>query len=134
LSATDNGQRLSFTELLARICRESSLIIIIAISIFLLIALLGFDPKDSGWSHLGYQPEVRNFAGPAGAWVADLFLSGVGLSAYLIPFLLVYPAVRSMLRKDRSVLDSIPFFMLRTTGGLLMLAACSALSATHLSN
>ena len=134
MSATDNGQRLSFTELLARICRESSLIIIVAISIFLLIALLGFDPKDSGWSHLGYQPEVRNFAGPAGAWVADLFLSGVGLSAYLIPFLLVYPAVRSMLRKDRSVLDSIPFFMLRTTGGLLMLAACSALSATHLSN
>lgn len=134
MSATDNGQRLSFTELLARICRESGLIIIIAISVFLLIALLGFDPKDSGWSHLGYQPEVRNFTGPAGAWVADLFLSGVGLSAFLIPFLLIYPAVRSMLRKDRTVLDSIPFFMLRTTGGLLMLVACSALSSTHLSN
>ena len=134
MSATDNGQRLSFTELLARVSRESSLIIVIAISIFLLISLLGFDPKDSGWSHLGYQPEVQNFTGPAGAWLADIFLSGFGLSAFLVPLLLIYPAVQYMLRKDHNVLNSIPFFMLRTAGALLLLTACSALASTHLSN
>ncbi|WP_299179065.1 DNA translocase FtsK [uncultured Neptuniibacter sp.] len=134
MSATDNGQRLSFTELLARISRESSLIIIIAASIFLLISLLGFDPKDSGWSHLGYQPEISNFTGPAGAWLADLFISGLGLSSFLVPFLLVYPAVRFMLMKERSVMDTVPFFILRTTGCLLMLSSFSALCATHISN
>jgi len=134
LSATDNGQRLSFTALLARISRESSLIIIIAISIFLLISLLGFDPRDSGWSHLGYQPEVRNFTGPAGAWLADLFLSGFGLSAFIIPVLMIYPSIRFILRKDQSVMDTVPFFILRATGAILLIASFSALCATHLSN
>jgi S-DNA-T family DNA segregation ATPase FtsK/SpoIIIE len=134
LSATDNGQRLSFTALLARISRESSLIIVVAISAFLFISLLGFDPRDSGWSHLGYQPEVRNFTGPAGAWLADFFLSGFGLSAFFIPFLLVYPCVRFFFRKEQTVMDTIPFFIVRTIGGLVLLVAFSALCSTHISN
>ncbi|WP_420553812.1 DNA translocase FtsK [Neptuniibacter marinus] len=134
MSATDNGQRLSFTALLARISRESSLIIIIAISIFLLISLIGFDPRDSGWSHLGYQPEVRNFTGPAGAWLADLFLSGFGLSAFFIPVLMIYSAVRFMSRKDQNLMDTVPFFILRATGAVLLVASFSALCATHLAN
>ncbi|MFT6472208.1 MAG: S-DNA-T family DNA segregation ATPase FtsK/SpoIIIE, partial [Neptuniibacter pectenicola] len=134
MSATDNGQRLSLTALLARISRESSLIVIIAISVFLLISLFGFDPRDSGWSHLGYQPDVRNFAGPAGAWVADLFLSGFGLSAFIIPFLIVYPSIRFILHKDQSVMDVVPFFIVRATGAVLLIASFSALCATHLTN
>ncbi|MAY41942.1 MAG: cell division protein FtsK [Oceanospirillaceae bacterium] len=134
MSATDNGQRLSFTALLARISRESSLIIVVAISAFLFISLLGFDPRDSGWSHLGYQPEVRNFTGPAGAWLADFFLSGFGLSAFFIPFLLVYPCVRFFFRKEQTVMDTIPFFIVRAVGSLVLLVAFSALCSTHISN
>ncbi len=134
MSTTDNGQRLGFAELLARIARESSLIIVIAISLFLLVALIGFNPKDSGWSHLGYQPEVDNLTGPAGAWLADLIISGFGLSAFLLPVLVIYAAARFMLCKECKVIDSIPYFILRTTGVLLLLSSMSALCATHLSN
>ncbi|WP_286238394.1 DNA translocase FtsK [Neptuniibacter halophilus] len=134
MSATDSGQRLSFTELLARISRESGLIIVIAITVFLLVALLGYNPKDSGWSHLGYQPEVTNMAGPVGAWIADLFVSGLGLGAYLLPLLIIYPLVRFLLRRSRSLMDSVPFFIVRVSGGLLLLASFSALCSTHISN
>ncbi|EAR62179.1 DNA translocase FtsK [Neptuniibacter caesariensis] len=134
MSTTENGQRLGFTELLARIARESSLIIIIAISLFLFVALLGFNPKDSGWSHLGYQPEVANLTGPAGAWLADLVISGLGLSAFLLPVLIVYASIRFMMCKQCTVIDSIPYFILRASGVILLLVSFSALCSTHLSN
>jgi len=134
LSTTDNGQSLSFPELLIRICRESSLIIVATLSLFLLVALLGFDPKDSGWSHMGYHPEISNFAGPVGAWFADLMISGLGIGAFLIPLLIMYLLARFMLRKQGGALDVIPFFMLRMSGALLFLSAFSALASTHISN
>ncbi|MCP4595321.1 DNA translocase FtsK [Neptuniibacter sp.] len=134
MSVTDNGQRLSFSQLLARISRESFLIITIALCVFLFVALLGFDPKDSGWSHLGYQPEVSNFTGPAGAWLADLFISVLGLGAYLVPVLVLYPVIRFMFHKEHKVIDAIPYFILRTTGSIILLIAFCSLCATHISN
>ncbi|WP_415884480.1 DNA translocase FtsK 4TM domain-containing protein [Neptuniibacter sp. QD34_54] len=134
MSATDNGQRLSFPELLVRISRESSLIVVVTVSLFLIVALFGFNPKDSGWSHLGYQPEISNLAGPVGAWIADLLISGLGLAAFFIPLLILYQTGRFLFRKHSGALDVIPFFMLRLTGALLFLTAFSALSATHISN
>lgn len=134
MSATDNGQRLSFPELLVRISRESSLIVVVTVSLFLIVALFGFNPKDSGWSHLGYQPEISNLAGPVGAWIADLLISGLGLAAFFIPILILYQTGRFLFRKHSGALDVIPFFMLRLTGALLFLTAFSALSATHISN
>ncbi|WP_415903531.1 DNA translocase FtsK 4TM domain-containing protein [Neptuniibacter sp. QD29_5] len=134
MSATDNGQRLSFPELLVRISRESSLIVVVTVSLFLIVALLGFNPKDSGWSHLGYQPDISNLAGPVGAWIADLLISGLGLGAFFVPLLILYQTGRFLFRKQSGALDVIPFFMLRLTGALLFLTAFSALSATHISN
>ena len=134
MSTTDHGQRLSFTELLARIGRESLLIIVIAVNLFLLLTLLGYDPKDSGWSHLGYQPEVTNMTGPAGAWVADLFISMLGLGAYVVPLLFIYPALRFMFLSQHKIIDAVPYFILRCSGSLLALTALSALSAIHISN
>ncbi|WP_415900973.1 DNA translocase FtsK 4TM domain-containing protein [Neptuniibacter sp. QD48_11] len=134
MSATDNGQRLNFPELLVRISRESSLIVVVTVSLFLIVALFGFNPKDSGWSHLGYQPEISNLAGPVGAWIADLLISGLGLAAFFIPILILYQTGRFLFRKHSGALDVIPFFMLRLTGALLFLTAFSALSATHISN
>lgn len=134
MSSSDKGQRLSFAQLLARICRESALILTIAICLFVFVALLGFDYRDSGWSHLGYQPEVRNFTGPAGAWIADLFISGVGLGAYLLPFLISVPIIRFLLQREQQVLDIVPYFILRSSGCLILLIAFCTLCSTHISN
>jgi len=134
LSSSDNGQHLSFAQLLARIGRESALILTIAICLFLFVSLLGFDYRDSGWSHLGYQPEVRNFTGPAGAWVADIFISAIGLGAYLLPFLISVPLIRFLLHREQHALDLIPYFILRTTGCILLLLAFCTLCSTHIAN
>ena len=134
MSSSDNGQHLSFAQLLARIGRESALILTIAICLFLFVSLLGFDHRDSGWSHLGYQPEVRNFTGPAGAWVADIFISAIGLGAYLLPFLISVPLIRFLLQREQHALDLVPYFILRTTGCILLLLAFCTLCSTHIAN
>ena len=134
LSSSDNGQHLSFAQLLARICRESALILTIAICLFLFVSLLGFDYRDSGWSHLGYQPEVRNFTGPAGAWIADIFISAIGLGAYLLPFLISVPLIRFLLQREQHALDLVPYFILRTTGCIILLLAFCTLCSTHVAN
>ncbi|MBQ0756123.1 MAG: DNA translocase FtsK 4TM domain-containing protein, partial [Amphritea sp.] len=124
----------SFSDLLGRIAKEGGLIVIIGFAVLLLLALAGYDNRDPGWSHLGYQPEARNFTGYAGAWLADLAFSVFGLAAWLIPLMLFLPALRFMLRSQVSLLDGIPFMMLRITGALLVLLSLATLAATHLSN
>lgn len=124
----------TFADLLARVSKEGGLILLIGIAIFFQLALIGYDGRDSGWSHLGYHPEARNFTGQVGAWVADLLISMVGVAAYLIPLMLLVPAVRFFLRKRISLLDGLPFAMLRLVGAVLVLCSLATLAATHLSN
>ncbi|MFW1676364.1 DNA translocase FtsK 4TM domain-containing protein [Pontibacter sp. JAM-7] len=130
---SDTPRRLSFPELLIRIGRESTLILVVAANLLLLLALIGYDPRDPGWSHLGYQPEVRNFIGPFGAWLADLSISAFGLGAYLLPLLIIYPVMRFLLRRGASLIESVPYLVLRCAGSVGLLLAFSALSATHFS-
>lgn len=124
----------SFSELLGRVVKEGGLIIVIGFAVFLQFALFGYDSRDPGWSHLGYQPEARNFTGYVGAWLADLILSVFGIAAWLVPLMLLVPALRFMVRRHVSLLDGIPFMMLRFTGAVLVLLCLATLAATHLSN
>ncbi|GAA0685584.1 DNA translocase FtsK [Marinobacterium maritimum] len=121
-------------EQLLSIVRESGLILLVGANIFLLLALIGYDPRDPGWSHLGYQPQVENFTGAAGAWLADGAISAVGIGAYLLPLLLLMPAWRFLRRPRYGLIDSLPFLMLRTSGALLFLFSLCALASIHLSN
>ena len=119
---------------LARVAKESGLILAIGINLFLLLALVSYDPRDPGWSHLGYQSKVNNLTGISGAWVADFAISLFGLAAYLLPFLVILPAVRFIRRRGAGLLGAIPFVMLRTTGAALMLVSLASLASLHLSN
>ncbi|MBR9828714.1 MAG: DNA translocase FtsK [Oceanospirillales bacterium] len=121
-------------EQLLSIARESGLILLIGANLFLLLALIGYDPRDPGWSHLGYQPRVENFTGAAGAWLADGVIASIGIGAYLLPVLLLMPAWRFLRRPKHGLLDSLPFLMLRTTGAFVFLLSLCALASIHLSN
>lgn len=134
LSQSNEFKIVSFADVFARIAKEGGLIILLGLAVFMQLALIGYDNRDSGWSHLGYHPEARNFTGQAGAWIADFLISIVGIGAYLIPLMLVVPAIRFMLRRRISLLDGLPFMMLRLVGGILILCSLATLSATHLSN
>ena len=119
---------------LASIAREGGLILLAGTCLFLLLALIGYDPRDPGWSHLAYQPEVKNFTGTAGAWLADGMISAFGLGAYLLPVLILWPAWRYLRQIRLGVMETLPFLMLRTLGGVLLLLAFCSLCSIHLSN
>ena len=61
-----------------------------AIALYLLIALLTYDPGDPGWSYSGPTGEVHNVGGVVGAYVADVALYLFGYMAFLFPLLLAY--------------------------------------------
>lgn len=73
-----------------RILREGTLLGLVALCAFVLMALLSYSPADPGWSRTGLGDAVANTGGPTGAWLADVFLSLFGYIAFVFPSLLVY--------------------------------------------
>ncbi len=124
----------SLTTQLASIAREGGLILLAGACLFLLLALIGYDPRDPGWSHLAYQPEVKNFTGTAGAWMADGMISAFGVGAYLLPLLVLWPAWRYLRQVRVGIMETLPFLMLRSLGAAIFLLALCTLSSIHLSN
>ena len=77
-----------------RVVAEGGLFGWIILCVILLLALISYSSSDPGWSHTGSRTDVSNLAGPAGAWVADVFYALFGAMAYLFPVLLALRAVQ----------------------------------------
>lgn len=65
---------------------EVGMIVTTAFALFLFISLTTFDSADPGWSQTGFNDQINNAAGPAGAWLADFSLWIFGVIAYTFPF------------------------------------------------
>lgn len=110
---------------------EVGLIVFCCFAIFLLLALLSFDPADPSWSQVGYQTGVNNYAGAIGARLADLLLFSFGWIAYAIPVLialtgyLLFKGFHNVLRLDYLILG------LRLIGLLLTLICATAISSMN---
>jgi DNA segregation ATPase FtsK/SpoIIIE, S-DNA-T family len=110
---------------------EVGLILFSGFGIFLLLALLSFDPADPSWSQTGYQTSIHNYAGPIGAWLADLLLFSFGWIAYLIPLLvalcgyLLFKRFHDLLQLDYLILG------LRIVGLVLTLLTATAISSMN---
>lgn len=72
--------------------REAGLIITLAMSVFLLLALCTYHRSDPSWSHHVSVNTVTNAAGRVGAWIADFIFYLVGYVAYLFPIMMTYAA------------------------------------------
>lgn len=81
----------SYTAILYSL-REGVLILAVAISVFLLIALATYHRMDPGWSNATVSYHIDNATGRVGAYLADLTLSILGYLAYLFPVLMCYLA------------------------------------------
>jgi S-DNA-T family DNA segregation ATPase FtsK/SpoIIIE len=73
-----------------RIFTEGALIGLVALCVYLLMALITYHPGDPGWSQTGTNELVRNSGGPTGAWLADVFFSLFGYMSYLFPMMVAY--------------------------------------------
>ncbi|MCV6590449.1 MAG: DNA translocase FtsK 4TM domain-containing protein, partial [Marinobacterium sp.] len=131
---SENPQNAHFVQRLTRTLKESGLLVLTGLLLLLLLTLIGYDAQDPGWSHTGAQTEVSNFTGRFGAWLADLMVSVLGLSAWLVPILIAIPLVRFLRRKNSEFAETAPYFMVRTGGSLMLLAGSCALVSTHISN
>ena len=85
-----------------RILKEGALIGLAAVSLYLLLALISYDPGDPGWSQTGENGRIQNAGGPAGAWLADVNFLLFGYLAYLFPVMLGYRAWQVFRGRDRS--------------------------------
>ncbi len=68
--------------------RESALLLVVVVALYLLVSLLSFTASDPAWSHSGMSEQVRNLGGVAGAWIADIVLYFFGYPGFLLPPLL----------------------------------------------
>ena len=110
---------------------EVGLIIFSGFGLFLLLALLSFDPADPSWSQTGYQTDIRNYTGPIGAWLADLLLFSFGWIAYLVPFLVAFSGFLLFKRfHDLMQLDYL-ILGLRLIGLILTLLTATAISSIN---
>lgn len=64
-------------------------IVLMCCAVLLLGALLSYDPKDVSANSLPANASVRNWVGPFGAWLAYYWLLWVGISAFILPVLLM---------------------------------------------
>ncbi|MEJ2763183.1 DNA translocase FtsK 4TM domain-containing protein [Photobacterium sp. MCCC 1A19761] len=99
---------------------ESFLIIGILAAIFIMVALVSFDPADPSWSQTAWEGPVQNKAGALGALVADTFLFTLGSLAYPLPLAIILGAW--VLFRRRGERDGIDFMIYGTRLlGLLLL-------------
>ncbi|CAG19573.1 DNA translocase FtsK [Photobacterium profundum] len=104
---------------------ESFLIIGILAAIFIMVALVSFDPADPSWSQTAWEGQVQNKAGALGAFVADTFFFTFGSLAYPLPATIVLAAW--VLFRHRSEPASIDYMIYgtRLLGVLLLfLTSC----------
>jgi len=106
--------------------REGALIALVALCLYLTLALLSFDSGDPGWSYTGDETPVANLVGKSGAWIADVMLFIFGYLSAIFPLMLAGRAWQ-MFR----VIFSWPFFALQCTGFILTLFAGAGLATLH---
>ena len=111
--------------------RDALFVAVAAGCLFMLLALMTYDPQDPGWSASGGSDRVSNLAGITGAFLADVCFSLVGYAAFVIPLLLAYRALRILLRDDDHVPADWTLLGLRALGFILVIIASTSLAALN---
>jgi S-DNA-T family DNA segregation ATPase FtsK/SpoIIIE len=110
--------------------REGLLILLATACVFLLMALSTYSQKDPGWSSTGLNEVLANAGGPFGAWLADVFFSLFGLTAFLFPIMLVYQVGLLLRKKEQKMIDPV-LLGLRFVGLCLVMVAATGLTVQH---
>ena len=67
---------------LVRLLSEARWFALTAATVYLILIFLTYSKADPGWSHAAVVPQLHNWGGRIGAWLADLMLFIFGLSAW----------------------------------------------------
>ena len=117
---------------LQRVLLEGMVILLLALSVYLLLALATYNPNDDGWTYKGGTEAVANAAGRTGAFFADALFMLFGYLAFLFPLLIAFWGVRVLRERHAGMAGSWPMFSLRLVGFLLTMLAGTGLCYMHL--
>ena len=108
------------------------MLLLLALSAYLLLALATFNPADPGWSFVGGSDVVRNAGGRTGAFFADVLFILFGYLAWLFPVLIGFWGVRVLRERHAGMNGSWPMFLVRLVGFVLTMVAGTGLCYIHL--
>ncbi|HEA52598.1 hypothetical protein LCGC14_0884200 [marine sediment metagenome] len=124
-------KQLRFRRQAAQGAREGAVIGLIALCIYLVMALVTFNPSDPGWASIGHDTNVLNSAGRSGAWLASLLMDFFGHVAYLFPVMVAGYAIMLIRRRNDAMDLHWPLFMMRFGGFLLILLSATSLLSLY---
>lgn len=124
-------KQLRFRRQAAQGAREGAVIGLIALCIYLAMALVTFNPADPGWASIGHETSVLNAAGRSGAWLASLLMDFFGHVAYLFPVMVAGYAIMLVRRRNDPLDMHWPLFMMRFGGFLLILLSATSLLSLY---
>ena len=98
--------------------KESVILLIFTFTAYLCLIIFSYSPIDPGWSQTSSTSQIYNKGGPAGAWIADLLFSILGITASFLPVFIGLLGCYLWRRKSYSHLHFI-FRMLSALGAIL---------------
>ncbi|MFO1375681.1 MAG: DNA translocase FtsK 4TM domain-containing protein [Steroidobacteraceae bacterium] len=111
--------------------REGAFWLLAMLALVLLLALVSYDPADSGFSYTGEPGRVGNLIGPVGAWVSDLLYMMFGGPALLFPVLVAFSGWLAFRAKDDEDAPARATVVWRTAGFVLALLSSCGLATLH---
>lgn len=110
---------------------EASLILIALFAVWLMAALLSFNPSDPSWSQTAWHEPIHNLGGALGACLADTLFFIFGVMAYTIPVMIVGGCWFAW--RHQSTDDYIDYFAvsLRLIGVLALILTSCGLAAIN---
>ncbi|EGV8709917.1 DNA translocase FtsK [Salmonella enterica] len=110
---------------------EALLILIALFAVWLMAALLSFNPSDPSWSQTAWHEPIHNLGGAPGAWLPDTLFFIFGVMAYTIPVIIVGGCWFAW--RHQSTDDYIDYFAvsLRLIGVLALILTSCGLAAIN---
>ncbi|MBC8948872.1 DNA translocase FtsK 4TM domain-containing protein [Xenorhabdus sp. TS4] len=111
---------------------EAVLLVIAICAVYLMVALISFNPSDPSWSQTSWHEPVHNWGGSVGAWLSDTLFSAFGILAYAVPPFMLLGCWNAFRQKDRQ--EYIDFFTLalRVIGALALILTSCGLAALNI--
>ena len=130
-SAELSQKQQRFRRLMAQGAREGAVIALIALCIYLVMALFTFSGSDPGWASVGHDTRVNNYAGRSGAWLASLLMDLFGHVAWLFPVMIAGYAAMLIRLRNKSLDVHWPLLLVRFGGFLLILLSATSLLSLY---
>ena len=110
---------------------EALLIVIALFAVWLMAALLSFNPSDPSWSQTAWHEPIHNLGGVPGAWLADTLFFIFGVMACTLPVIIIGGCWFAWRHRQND--DYIDYFAvsLRLIGALALILTSCGLAAIN---